>query len=80
MIGALGVTLYLDDFVNLISASLGLPDNLVLYAADDSGQMALHTDIELLLEDVSMAGVAAESRVSKVSELLGWTFVLGVAE
>ena len=80
VIGALGVTLYLDDFVNLIVASLGLPESLVLYATDDSGRMALHTDIELLLEDVSMASVNAESRVSKVSELLGWAFVLGIAE
>jgi len=80
VIGALGVTLYLDDFVELIATSLGLSGNLVLYAFDDSGRMALHTDTELLLEDVSAAGVSAEHSVSKVSELLGWTFVLGIAE
>jgi hypothetical protein len=80
VIGALGVTLYLDDFVALIVDSLDLPADLVLYAYDASGQMALHSDVELLLEDVSSAGVDSESAVSTVSELLGWTFVLGPSE
>ena len=80
VIGALGVTLYLDDFSRLIARSLDLPETVIFFAHDGAGRIAVHSNIDLLMEDVAAAGIDPETSVSRVSDLLGWTFVLGRSE
>jgi hypothetical protein len=76
IIGALGVTVYLDDLSRLIADALALPGGVVVYAYNEDGQIAVHSDTSLLLEDVAEAGVDPASSVSAASTLLGWTFVV----
>jgi len=80
VVGALGVSLFLDTFSPVIAEDLALPDGIIFYAATPAGQIALHSDPELLQEDVSEAGVIAEDTATAVSELLGWTFGVGPAD
>ena len=80
VVGALGVSLFLDSFSLVISEDLALPDGVVFYAATPDGQIALHSEPELLQADVSEAGVIADETATTVSELLGWIFGVGSAE
>lgn len=79
IIGALGVTVYLDDLTELLLAALALPDGVILFAYDGSGRMAVHSDTNLLLADVSESGVDTAMSASAVSSVLGWTFVVGAS-
>ncbi len=80
IVGALGVSLFLDSFSRAIVEDLALPDGVLFYAATPDGQIALHSDPDLLQADVSEAGVVAEDTATLVSPLLGWTFGVGPAE
>ena len=80
VIGALGVSVYLDQLSQLIADDMELPDDMVLYAVNGDGLIALHTDANLIMEDSSALGGGPEQAVSKVSSLLGWTFTLGLIE
>jgi hypothetical protein len=80
VIGALGVSVYLDQLSQLIAGDMELPDDMVLYAVSGDGLIALHTDANLIMEDSSALGGGPEQAVSKVSSLLGWTFTLGLIE
>jgi hypothetical protein len=80
VIGALGVSVYLDQLSQLIAGDMELPDDMVLYAVNGDGLIALHTDANLIMEDSSALGGGPEQAVSKVSSLLGWTFTLGLIE
>lgn len=79
VIGALGVSLFLVELAERIVADLGSPD-VVFYALSEDGKIALHSDTDLVMADVSALRAVPESAVSKESSLLGWTFVLGVAD
>jgi hypothetical protein len=79
VIGALGVSVFLVELAELIMTDLGSPD-LVFYALSDDGKIALHSDTDLVMADVSALGAAPERAVCDGSSLLGWTFVLGEAE
>ena len=82
IVGALGVSLFLDSFSRAIAEDLALPDGdlFYFYAATPDGQIALHSDPDLLQADVSEAGVVVEDTATLVSPLLGWTFGVGPAE
>ena len=80
VVGALGVSLFLDSFSPVIAEDLALPDGIIFYAATPAGQIALHSDPELLQEDVSEAGIIGEDTATAVSGLLGWTFGVGPAD
>jgi len=77
VIGALGVTVYLDDLSRQLVDTLALPEGVVFYAETADGLIALHSDPAVLLEDVSAAGVDGILTVRATSSLLGWTFVVG---
>lgn len=79
VIGALGASVFLDGLSQRLVEDLALPDDMVFYAANDAGKIALHSNPDLVLEDVSALGAAPERVVSKASFLLGWTFSLGFA-
>ena len=80
MVGALGVSLFLDSFSLVIAEDLALPDGVIFYAVTPEGQIALHSDPALLQADVSEAGVIVEDTATAVSRLLGWTFGVGPAD
>ena len=80
VIGALGVSVFLDTFSRVIAEDLSLPDGVLFYAATPDGKIALHSDPDLLQADVSDAGVIAGETATAVSALLGWTFGVGPAE
>ena len=80
VVGALGVSLFLDSFSRVIAEDLALPDGIIFYAATPDGQIALHSKPELLQADVSEAGVIADDTATAVSGLLGWTFGVGPAD
>ena len=79
VVGALGVSVFLEELSALIAADLELPDDVVLYAVNDEGIVALHINPDLIMENSSVLGVP-EQAVSEASTLLGWTFTLGVEE
>ncbi len=80
IVGALGVSLFLDDFSLVIADDLNLPAGVVFYAATGDGRIALHSDPDVLSADVAEAGVITEETATFMSQLLGWTFGVGPAQ
>lgn len=79
VVGALGVSIFLEQLSALTAADLQLSDDMVLYAVNEGGVIALHTDTALIMENSSTLDVPDEA-VSQTSTLLGWTFTLGEKE
>lgn len=78
VIGALGVTLYLDDFSVYLSDALNLAEGISFYAYDqDDLVICVHPDASLLLEADSASGIQMAAGGHELSDLLGWGFVLG---
>jgi hypothetical protein len=77
VVGALGVSVFLEQLSQLTAADLQLSDDMVLYAVNGDGVIALHSDTALIMENSSALDVP-EKAVSQTSSLLGWTFTLGV--
>jgi hypothetical protein len=74
VIGALGASIFLDDLSTMLAAALDLPDDMVFCATDDEGNIALHSDTELILEQNPDL---PQKVVFKTSLLTGWRFALG---
>lgn len=68
VIGALGVSVYLDDFSKILVQELQLPDNMVFYAVNDQGYIALHSDTQWLMQKASDLGSSTFSQA--VDEML----------
>jgi hypothetical protein len=79
VVGALGVSVFLEQLSQLTAADLQLPNDMVLYAVNEDGVIALHTDTDLIMGNASDLDIP-EKAVSQASSLLGWTFTLGVEE
>ncbi len=78
VIGALGVTLYLDDFSDYLYRRVQLPDDLAFYAYHVADSIVtVHTDAASLLEPVASVANLPEADATQISEVLGWGFVLG---
>jgi methyl-accepting chemotaxis protein len=75
VIGALGVSIYLDELSQSIVTDLGLSDDMVFYAVNADGVIALHTDSDMIMGNVSQPDLGDSE--SATSSLLGWTFYLG---
>ena len=56
VIGALGVSVYLDDLSNVVAGELQLADNMVFYAVNQDGYIALHTDPQWLMQKAADVG------------------------
>lgn len=80
IIGALGVSLFLDSLSLVIAERLALPDGIIFYAATPDGQIALHSDPALLRADASEVGAVVDETATAVSRLLGWRFGVGPAD
>ena len=74
VIGGLGASIFLDDLSNTISEELALPDDMVFYATTADGEVALHSDTQLIFETNPSL---AKNVVYETSPLTGWRFALG---
>jgi len=68
VIGALGASVYLDDFSKILVQELQLPEDMVFYAVDDQGYIALHSDTQWLMQKASDMGSSTFSQA--VDEML----------
>jgi len=75
VIGALGASIYLDELSQSIVTDLGLSDDMVFYAVNADGMIALHSDADMIMGNVSQPDLSNSK--SATSSLLGWTFYLG---
>jgi hypothetical protein len=71
VIGALGVSMYLDKLSEEITECLGLPSDMAFVAVTEGGLVALHRDASRLGSPAGDLGQA----VSITSSLTGWRFV-----
>jgi len=74
VIGALGISVFLEDLSDIISKQLKLADDLVFYAVTAENQVALHTDTEMILVDKPES---PENSVSLTAPFTGWLITLG---
>lgn len=49
VIGALIVSVFLEDFSKYLAKALNLPENVYFFAVDDGGRIALHSDVTMIL-------------------------------
>ena len=77
VIGALGVTVYLDEFSALILDALEIPEGMGLFAHTPEGRITMHADVDLLLEGADASGIEQDVPVGVASDFLGWIFVVG---
>ena len=80
VVGALGVSVYLEELSEIIAADMALPTDMVLYAVNGEDVIALHSDTGMLLEDASALDGGPERSASATCAMLGWTFTLGYAD
>lgn len=74
VIGGLGTSIFLDGLSTTLAEELDLPDDMVFYATNKEGNVALHSDTELILaENPDLP----KHVVSETSPLTGWRFALG---
>ena len=74
VVGALGISVFLEDLSDIISEQLKLSDDIVFYAVTAENQVALHTDTEMILEDEPES---LEYSVSLTAPFIGWRIILG---
>lgn len=74
VIGGLGVSIFLDGLSEILANDLQLPSDMVFYAVTDDGEVALHSDTALILEE---GPDLSEDVVTVTSQLIGWDFSLG---
>ena len=74
VVAGLGVSIFLDDLSTTLAGELQLPDDMVFYATNEEGNVALHSDTELILAENSNL---PKHVASETSPLTGWRFALG---
>jgi len=81
IVGALGVTLYLDDFSRFLEDKLQLPEGVSFFAyRTEDPIICVHPNSSLLLEPFTSAGIALVPGGAEISDFFGWTFILGTIE
>jgi len=74
VIGGLGASIFLDGLSTTLAEQLQLPEDMVFYATNEEGDVALHSDTELILaENPDLS----KHVVFETSPLTGWRFALG---
>ncbi len=68
IIGEVGAALHLDEFSELLSRELHLPQNMVVYAIDKRGVTALHTVTRLIFDEP--ANQKSETLCKAVKDML----------
>ena len=74
VIGALGTSIFLNDFSDILAEELKLSDDMVFYAVTPEKQIALHTNTDLILQENPEQ---PKNMVYDMSPVTGWQFVLG---
>jgi len=74
VIGGLGVSIFLDDLSKTLVKELGLSEDMVFYATTDTGDVVLHSDVQLITQEKP---VLSQEVVFETSPLTGWRFALG---
>jgi len=74
VIGALGISVFLEDLSEILSEELKLSDDMVFYAVTAENQIALHTDKEMILGDKPGS---LENSVGLTAPFTGWRITLG---
>ncbi|MBM4444167.1 MAG: hypothetical protein FJ020_02550 [Chloroflexi bacterium] len=73
VIGAVGSSIFLDDLSLTLAAEIELPDDLVFWATNQEGEIALHSDTTLIMDEEAKL---PNSDASETSALTGWRFGL----
>lgn len=68
VIGALGVSIAMEKIAALVDAKIGFPKQVMFYALDDRGEIALHRESALLFEFARKLG--SPSLTNAVDEML----------
>ena len=68
IIGALGTSIYLDRFSEILVEELTLPEDMVFYALNEEGYTALHSDTQYLLEEPDK--MRSETLAAAVKEMM----------
>jgi hypothetical protein len=68
VIGALGASIYLDSLSTTVVDEMQLPDNMVFYAIDGEGNIALDSDTQVIMQKASDLGSSSFSQA--VDEML----------
>lgn len=77
VIGAVGCSIFLEDLSTKLAEEIALPDNIVFWATTQNGEVALHSDPGMILdEDTELP----EADASKTSPLTNWQFALAYKE
>lgn len=66
VIGALGASVYLDDFSNILVQEMELPANMVFYAINDQGYIALSSNTDLIMQKASDLGSSFSNAVNEM--------------
>jgi hypothetical protein len=74
VVAGLGVSIFLDDLSTTLAEELQLPANMVFYATNEEGIVALHSDTELIFTENPDV---PKDAVFETSPLTGWSFALG---
>ncbi|MFC1910369.1 cache domain-containing protein [Chloroflexota bacterium] len=68
VIGILGASAYLEKLSEIIINEMQLTDDMVLYAVNDQGILALHTNPQWILRDV--ADLGSESYIKAIKDMV----------
>ena len=68
VIGALGASVYLDDLSKILVSELELPDNMVLYAVNEQGNITLHSDSQWIMQKA--ADLGSKTFADAIEEML----------
>ncbi len=74
VIGGLGASIFLDDLSRILVEELEMPDDMLFCATTEKGEVALHSNPELILEENPDL---PKNALFKTSLLTGWRFALG---
>jgi hypothetical protein len=74
VIGGLGASIFLDSLSTTLAEELQLPDDMVFYATNEEGEVALDSDTELIF---TQNPDPPKHVVFETSPLTGWRFALG---
>jgi len=75
VIGGLGASILLEGLSKTIADELQLPGDMIFYAVDAQGEITLHSDASLLMEEGADLGESTAVAMM-ISPLMGWHFTL----
>jgi hypothetical protein len=73
VVGAIGCSIFLEELSLRLASEIKLPNDMIFWAANQDGDVALHSDTTMILNE---AAELPESAVFKTSVLTGWQFAL----